>query len=577
MPAAPEDHTTISPTVEPDEEFTYDDATWVLTAAIVIFTMQTGFGLLESGCVSQKNEVNILMKNAADVILGGLTYWLFGFGLQHGTGNSPDNDFSAVGRFMVDAKPDDMGLVFSSFIFQLSFSTTATTIVSGAMAERANYNAYCVFSLLNTIVYCIPAGWVWGDHGFLKKMGAIDFAGSGCVHLLGGASALVAAVLLGPRRGRFGDGSDEKVQQMSRPTNVLLGTFTLCYFMTRKFLVDDIVNAILTALVAVTAGSGFYSAYESLVVGVTGALFACWVPAALERLRIDDPVGAVAVHGVGGVWGLLAVGLFADADSLLRLTSGRSGLFKGGGAYLLGVQALAALCIGAWSVLTSYVLLKGISYVIPIRMTELEEVLGADLMEHNLSYPDYDYDAVLAHFHSRGVDVSHVPPISHRGDWDRRIFDEYLLGKRGRHASRADGRLAAYVTNYVREMPRKFVYIPETETPVSIGLFVSDKRHLEAEQEEKGKMRFIAYIAVLVLTAAVALAGYHGHGYGGYGGHALPRPTNPQSLRTSPIHGTLADASASASKHHATAPPGLRVGAARTFRGRRVVSHSRLQ
>ncbi|KAK8761841.1 hypothetical protein V5799_026894 [Amblyomma americanum] len=296
------------------------------------------------------------MKNAADVILGGLTYWLFGFGLQYGTGRSPDNEFSAVGRFMVDAGPEEMGLVFSSFIFQLSFSTTATTIVSGAMAERANYNAYCVFSLLNTIVYCIPAGWVWGDHGFLKKMGAIDFAGSGCVHLLGGASALVAAVLLGPRRGRF-DGDGQKVQ-MSRPTNVLLGTFTLWYFTSRKLLVDDIVNAILTALVAVTAGSGFYSAYESIVVGVTGALFACWVPAALERLRVDDPVGAVAVHGVGGIWGLLAVGLFADADTLLRLTSGRSGLFKGGGAYLLGIQALSGLCITAWSVLTSYVLLK---------------------------------------------------------------------------------------------------------------------------------------------------------------------------------------------------------------------------
>ncbi|XP_077485191.1 putative ammonium transporter 3 [Amblyomma americanum] len=501
MPAVTDEdrYIPVTPTPEPDEEFTYDDATWVLTAAIVIFTMQTGFGLLESGCVSQKNEVNILMKNAADVILGGLTYWLFGFGLQYGTGRSPDNEFSAVGRFMVDAGPEEMGLVFSSFIFQLSFSTTATTIVSGAMAERANYNAYCVFSLLNTIVYCIPAGWVWGDHGFLKKMGAIDFAGSGCVHLLGGASALVAAVLLGPRRGRF-DGDGQKVQ-MSRPTNVLLGTFTLWWgwlvfncgssfgvrhdkwkyasraavttinaslggglvgvfysYVSRKLLVDDIVNAILTALVAVTAGSGFYSAYESIVVGVTGALFACWVPAALERLRVDDPVGAVAVHGVGGIWGLLAVGLFADADTLLRLTSGRSGLFKGGGAYLLGIQALSGLCITAWSVLTSYVLLKAINYVIPIRMTELEEVLGADLMEHSLSYPDYDYDALLAQFSSRGIEVGHVPAIVHRGDWDRRIFDEYLLGKGGRNKPKPDGTLAAYVRNYVKEMPRKYSY-----------------------------------------------------------------------------------------------------------------------
>lgn len=163
------------------------------------------------------------MKNASDVILGGLTYWLFGFGLQYGNGQGTENAFCAWGHFLVDSDTEDMGVVFSNFIFQLSFSTTATTIVSGAMAERANYNAYCIFSLLNTIVYCIPAGWVWGNHGFLKKLGVLDFAGSGCVHLLGGASALVAATMLGPRHGRY----DGPKTQMTRPTNVLLGTFTL--------------------------------------------------------------------------------------------------------------------------------------------------------------------------------------------------------------------------------------------------------------------------------------------------------------------------------------------------------------
>ncbi|CAN7983246.1 unnamed protein product, partial [Ixodes hexagonus] len=274
------------------EEFSSADATWVLTASIVIFTMQTGFGLLESGCVSQKNEVNILMKNAADVILGGLSYWMFGFGLQHGQdqGTTP---FSGIGYFLVDqSKAEDMGFVFTKFIFQLSFSTTATTIVSGAMAERTNYNAYCAFSLLNTVVYCIPAGWIWGDHGFLREMGAIDFAGSGCVHLLGGVSALVAAMFLGPRINRY----KTKRAVLGNPTNVVQGAFTLwwgwlvfncgstfgvtndkwkyasraavntinaslgggfvgvahSYFVHKKILIPEFVNAVLSSLVSIT-------------------------------------------------------------------------------------------------------------------------------------------------------------------------------------------------------------------------------------------------------------------------------------------------------------------------------------
>lgn len=162
------------------------------------------------------------MKNAADVILGGLTYWMFGFGLQYGH-DKGTTQFYGVGYFMVDAEKDDMGFLYSRFIFQLSFSTTATTIVSGAMAERTNYNAYCIFSLLNTVVYCIPAGWLWADHGFLRKLGAVDFAGSGCVHLLGGTSALVSAMFLGPRTNRY----NTERAPLGNPTNVLKGCFTL--------------------------------------------------------------------------------------------------------------------------------------------------------------------------------------------------------------------------------------------------------------------------------------------------------------------------------------------------------------
>ncbi|KAG8316752.1 Ammonium transporter [Homalodisca vitripennis] len=168
---------------------TMEDSNWIMTSAFIIFTMQTGFGLLESGCVSLKNEVNIMMKNVVDIFLGGISYWLFGFGFQYGYGPYT-NPLLGVGDFAMDVPVGDemMGAMFTAFLFQLSFATTATTIVSGAMAERCNFKAYCLFSFLNTVVYCVPAGWVWGQHGFLNKLGAIDIAGSGCVHLIGGTS-----------------------------------------------------------------------------------------------------------------------------------------------------------------------------------------------------------------------------------------------------------------------------------------------------------------------------------------------------------------------------------------------------
>ncbi|XP_076314897.1 putative ammonium transporter 3 [Tachypleus tridentatus] len=376
-----------------------DDVTWILTASFVIFTMQTGFGLLESGAVTKKNEVNIMMKNAADIILGGLTYWMYGYGLQYGTGPGT-NPFCGVGSFFLDADTEKMGIVFATFIFQLSFATTATTIVSGAMAERTNFNAYCVFSFLNTVIYCIPAGWLWGNHGFLKKMGAIDFAGSAVVHLLGGVSALVAAGMLKPRLRRYDNGIEPL--PMGNPINAIVGAFTLwwgwlvfncgstfgisnhkwhyaaraavttinasvaggfvglvnTYRRNRRFLVGDVINSILGALVGVTAGSAFYHPWEAIIVGALGAFLVIEFQPLLDKVKVDDPVGAVAVHGIGGLWGMIAVGLLVDDDPLLNLTKGYKGVFKGGGFYIFGVQTLTCVLIGLWSALTTYALLK---------------------------------------------------------------------------------------------------------------------------------------------------------------------------------------------------------------------------
>lgn len=185
----------------------------------------SGFGLLEAGSVQMKNEVNIMVKNAADVVYGGLSYWAYGYALSFGTSYG-SNAFCGVGKWFVSTTDlEDMGTLYASFIFQLSFTTTATTIVSGAMAERAKLSGYIVFSFLNTLVYCFPAHWIWADSGFLRLLGVVDIAGSGAVHLLGGSSAFVAAWMLGPRAGRYDNGLDPL--PLGNPTNSLLGTFML--------------------------------------------------------------------------------------------------------------------------------------------------------------------------------------------------------------------------------------------------------------------------------------------------------------------------------------------------------------
>ena len=212
-------------TIIANDDIHPDDATWILTSAFIIFTMQSGFGLLEAGIVSAKNESNIMVKNAIDVIFGGLAFWIFGFAISFG-GEGMSNGFTAWEYFFVDSNNKDMGL-YAKYFYELSFSTTATTIVSGAMAERIEIKAYVVFSFFNTLSYAFPAHWLWDDNGFLKKMGAVDVAGDGPVHLVGGVAAIVAAVMLGPRKNKFDEHGRPKQTTMASPTNVLLGTFML--------------------------------------------------------------------------------------------------------------------------------------------------------------------------------------------------------------------------------------------------------------------------------------------------------------------------------------------------------------
>ncbi|XP_063217736.1 putative ammonium transporter 3 isoform X5 [Bacillus rossius redtenbacheri] len=451
-----------------------EDTNWVMTSSFIIFTMQTGFGMLESGCVSVKNEVNIMMKNVVDVALGGLTYWAFGFAMSFG--RSPlNNPFTALGDFLVDPAVEDplMGPISAAFLFQLSFATTATTIVSGAMAERCNFKAYCIFSLLNTIVYCIPAGWVWGEHGFLNQMGVVDIAGSGPVHLIGGCSALVSAAMLGPRLGRYADGKEPLPP--GTPVNAVMGLFVLWWgwlgfnsgstygvsgakweyaaraavmtmlasfgggcmglaysLVTTQGRLDILVliNGILGSLVAITAGCFLYRAWEALLIGAVGSAITCVSMPMFDALGIDDPVGASSVHGMASIWGVLAVGLFADNPRPLQTTSGRSGLFKGGGWYMLGVQSLSVLCLSTWAITTNYILLWFTNKIVPIRMDPMSELLGADLVEHRIRHAKAGISRIM----------SAVKPFPEEGDL-RRVPamgcnpGELTLWRRGAHRS----------------------------------------------------------------------------------------------------------------------------------------------
>lgn len=422
------DNITSLTTPEPQTPgMSWDDATWILTSSFIIFTMQSGFGLLEAGCVSAKNEVNIMVKNAVDVVFGGITYWAYGYGLSFGD-SQYSNPFVGIGKFLVDGDDSkDIGQIYSTFIFQLSFATTATTIVSGAMAERTKLTAYTIFSFLNTIVYCIPAHWIWANNGFLKTLGAVDIAGSGGVHLLGAVSALVAAIMLGPRKGRY---DNERKHQLGNPTNALVGMFMLWWgwlgfncgstfgisggkwilaaksavttinasvgggvagltytFIVnkRKFLVGDLVNSVLGSLVSITASCAIVRPWEAIIIGAIGAIFVvCFCPL-LDRVKIDDPVGAFAVHGIGGFWGMLAVGIFGDDDKIERITGGRVGLTHGGGFYLLGVQTLAIVCIVGWSGFISFIQLYLINKTIGLRLSPEEEELGSDFVEHDIN------------------------------------------------------------------------------------------------------------------------------------------------------------------------------------------------
>ncbi|MBR4733421.1 MAG: ammonium transporter [Lachnospiraceae bacterium] len=410
---------------------------WFLIGAALVFWMQAGFAMVEAGFARAKNSGNILMKNLMDFCIGTCTFILIGFGLFLG-----EDLMGIIGKPGFDVFTDFAHFDWSNFIFNLVFCATTATIVSGAMAERTKFLSYCVYSaIISAIIYPIEAHWTWGG-GFLAQMGFHDFAGSNCIHMVGGICAFIGAMMVGPRIGKFVKDKAGKITKVNAfPGHNLpigcLGVFILwlgwygfngaaavtidelgaifvtttiapaiatvvCMIFTWiKYGKPDVsmcLNASLAGLVAITAPCDVCDAFGAIVIGAVAGLLVCFGVWFLDyKLRVDDPVGAVAVHMLNGIWGTIAVGLFAtpSAPAFARgLGDGVSfganqiagaGLFYGGGFQQLGIQFLGLFATAGWTVVSITITFVVIKAIFGLRVTEEEEITGLDATEHGLA------------------------------------------------------------------------------------------------------------------------------------------------------------------------------------------------
>ena len=395
---------------------------WMLISGILVFFMQAGFFLVESGMTDSKNAVNIAMKNFLDIAVGSLAFWFIGYSLMYGADQS--GGFFHFGGFTFSQGAADL-------FFQTVFAATAATIVSGAIAGRTKYTTYAIFSIVMTaFIYPIAGGWEWNG-GWLNNtdyMPAefIDFAGSSIVHSVGGWAALVAAWMVGPRIGKFLDGKpnvmhghnqmyatmgvfilwlgwfgfnggsqlawggDDAVgaSQVVLVTNLAaaagaLGALLFTWIKNGKPSLSMTLNGALAGLVSITAGCGNMTENGAVLAGLIGGLPVVFSIGFIERtLKIDDAVGAISVHGVAGAWGTLVIGLWGvDGDTGI-------GLFNGGGAAQLGAQAIGVLAYAFWAIVLSYVFLLVLKKTVGLRVSEKEELAGLDISEHGeIAYP----------------------------------------------------------------------------------------------------------------------------------------------------------------------------------------------
>ena len=395
---------------------------WVLVGAALVFFMQAGFAMVETGFTRAKNAGNIIMKNLMDFCIGTCVFILIGFSLLLG-----EDMIGLIGKPGFDIFTSYANFDWSSFVFNLVFCATTATIVSGAMAERTKFLSYCIYSaVISALIYPIEAHWIWGG-GWLSQMGFHDFAGSCAIHMVGGLSALIGAKFLGPRIGKFTKDKDGNITKVNAfpGHNIPLGalgvfilwlgwygfngaaatsveqlgsifvtttispavaTVVCMVFTWVKYGKPDVsmsLNASLAGLVAITAPCDVTDAFGAIVIGAVSGLLVCFGVWLLDyKLRIDDPVGAVAVHFMNGLWGTLATGLFATKTAP---GSELNGLFYGGGFGLLKIQIIGIVCVCAWTAVTISLTFTIIKATIGLRVTEEEEIIGLDGPEHGLT------------------------------------------------------------------------------------------------------------------------------------------------------------------------------------------------
>ena len=395
------------------------DTMWVLIAAFLVFIMQAGFGMLESGLIRAKNTCNVLMNNFMDFCMASLGFFIFGYAIMFGAGNG----FMGLNGFLLIGATHEGSIPLeAAWLFHDVFCGAAATIVAGGIAERMKFKCYLIYSfIISASIYPIVGHWVWGG-GWLANMGFGDFAGSIVVHAVGGTAALVGTVILGPRIGKYNkDGSANAIEGHSmalaslgalvlwfawfgfNPGSTLevgdgsliakiavntnlaaaAGGITAMFFAWRRFGKPDLsmtMNGALAGLVAITAPCAFVLPYESVIIGAIGGIIVVIGTVALDRLRIDDPVGAVPVHMVNGIWGTIAVGLFGQ--EVLGLA--RDGLFHGGGFTQLGVQVLGAVSVVLFVGVGMTIIFKTIDLMMGLRVSREEELKGLDISEHGM-------------------------------------------------------------------------------------------------------------------------------------------------------------------------------------------------
>jgi Amt family ammonium transporter len=392
---------------------------WTLIAAALVFFMQAGFAMVETGFTRAKNAVNILMKNLMDFSMGSIVYWAIGFGLMFGA--SGTGWFGTSGFFLSDFTPDGDPWVLAFWMFQVVFAATAATIVSGAMAERTKFTGYLIYSVVVCgLIYPIFGSWAWGSlfngSGWLEGLGFIDFAGSTVVHSVGGWAALAGAIVLGPRLGKYqADGSvrpipghnmplgalgvfilwlgwfgfnpgstttaDKSIAMIFVNTNLAAASGAILAMATSwiKFGKPEIsmsLNGALAGLVAITAGCANVSPVSSIAIGAIAGILVVLSVMFFDRIKVDDPVGAVSVHGVCGAWGTLAAGIFNIGGTT---------------AAIIGVQLVGIAACFLWTFPVAFIMFKLIDKTVGLRVSPEEEAEGLDFSEHGgNAYPDFE-------------------------------------------------------------------------------------------------------------------------------------------------------------------------------------------